>query len=268
MSRELRRCELRDFVVREVVYAPGVRMARHTHEFSNVTVVVGGQIDELGPAGHHRGRAGSVVLKPAGCEHENGVSGHGARTLTIELRHGAIASEVARRAWSWFEQASVVKAAVALCRANDREVEAAALNLVATVLATPHCGTAEPQVRASAPPWLPRIIDALQQRFDEPLRLESLARDLGLHPVYVSRAFRQHVGVTMHDYLRGLRLRHARHLLSSSRRSVTAIAAEAGFSDPSHLSRTFAELLGVTPRSFRDLSGLVQGVQVGTRKGH
>jgi AraC family transcriptional regulator len=258
MHREVRRFDLRDFVVREVVYAPGERMPRHAHDYSNVTVVAGGQIDELAPGGHHRGRPGSVVLKPAGCEHENGVSGHGARTLTIELRHGAIADEIAARPWSWFEQTTIVKAAVALCRASDREVEPAALDLLATVLSTPRGS-------AIAPPWLPQVLDALHERFDEPVRLESLARDLGLHPVYVCRAFRRHVGVTMHEYLRGLRLRHARHLLSASRRSITAIAAEAGFSDSSHLSHTFAELLGVTPKSFRNLSGQVQGVQITPR---
>jgi AraC family transcriptional regulator len=258
MSHEVRRRELGDFVVREVVYSPGERMQRHAHEFSNVTVVVSGQIDELSAGGDHRGRAGSVVLKPAGCEHENGVGGRGARTVTVELRHGGIAAEVGGRAWSWFEQPAVVKAAVALCRATHARMEAAALDLVATVLTAPHGG-------AAVPPWLPRIIDALEQRFDEPLRLDALARDHGLHPVYVSRAFRQHVGVAMHDYLRGLRLQHARHLLSGSPRSITAIAAEAGFSDGSHLSRTFSELLGVTPKTFRTLSRQVQSVQIGGR---
>jgi AraC family transcriptional regulator len=234
-----------------MVYAPGMRMPRHAHDYSNVTVVVAGEIEELAEGGRHRGRAGSVVLKPAGCEHENGISGFGARTLSIELRRGAMAEELETRPWSWLEHAAVVRAAVAFCgAANAIDAETRAVELIHTVLATP-------QGSRKAPGWLAQIVDAIEQRFNEPLRLESLARDLGLHPVYVSRAFRQHVGVTMHEFLRGLRLRHARHLLSASRRSVTAIAGLAGFSDASHLSRTFSEQFGVSPKFFRK----VQSVQ-------
>jgi len=255
MHRELRRHELGGFAVRELVYAPGTRMPRHAHDYSNVTVVIAGEIEELADGGRYRGTPGSVVLKPAGCEHENGVSGFGVRTLSIELRRGALAAEIEQRRWMWFEHAAVVRAAVAFCRAGVHEAENRAAALLATVLSAP-CGSNAP------PRWLAQITSEIEARFDEPLRFDSLARDLGLHPVYVSRAFRQHTGVTMHDYLRTLRLRHARRLLGASKRSITAIASESGFSDPSHLSRTFAEQLGVTPRSFRDLSRQVQGVQI------
>jgi AraC family transcriptional regulator len=249
MHHEMSRLDLRDFVVREVVYSPGLRMPRHAHQYSNVTVVVAGEIEEHADGGTHRGRAGSVVVKPAGCEHENGVSGFGARTLSIELTRGAIADEVARRSWSWLEHPAVVRAALALCRANERDAEARAQDLLAAVLAMPRGSK-------HAPRWLAQIVTAIEQRFDEPLRLESLARDLGLHPVYVSRAFRQHVGMTMHEFLRGLRLRHARHLLSASKRSVTAIAAISGFSDTAHLSRTFNQQFGVSPKCFRKVQSI------------
>ena len=52
---------------------------------------------------------------------------------------------------------------------------------------------------------------------------------------------------------RELRLRHARHLLAASSRAITAIAADAGFADSSHLCRTFSELLDITPGAYRGL---------------
>ncbi|MFP5247279.1 MAG: helix-turn-helix domain-containing protein, partial [Thermoanaerobaculia bacterium] len=76
-----------------------------------------------------------------------------------------------------------------------------------------------------------------------------------------SRAFHRHVGTPLHDYLRALRLGHARHLLATSKRSVTAIAVAAGFYDSSHFSRTFSAALGITPKFYRGLCSEVQPVQ-------
>ena len=227
-------------MVREQVYCAGLRLPRHAHDYSNVTVVVGGEIEECAPEGEHRGRAFSVVFKPAGCEHENRVGANGARTLVIELRGDAGGR------WSWFEEPAVVRAAVSLVRAAPAEREARTAALLAEVLV----GRASAR---AAPPWLDSITRMLDTHFDEPLRFEAIARDLGLHPVYLSRAFQRYTGRNMSQYVRELRLRHARHLLTASSRAITAIAADAGFADSSHLCRTFSELLDITPGAYRGL---------------
>lgn len=255
MPRELFRFDCRDFVLRERVYAPGLRMPRHTHDYSNVTVILGGSIDERSAGATHRGTAGSVVWKPAGCEHENAVSGFGARTLTIELRRGAMRDNLASRSWSWFEDPVVVRAALALTCATRDAAEEQTTELLAVVAATP-------RGNGGAAPWLEQIVTTLQSHFDEPLRLDSLAHDFRRHPVYVARAFRRYTGVSMHEYLRALRLRHARHELSATKRSIAAIAGEAGFTDASHLSRMFSDRLGLTPRAFRKFTTEVHPVQI------
>jgi hypothetical protein len=119
------------------VYAPGVRLPRHAHDFSNVTVVVSGEINEAAEDGQHRGRSCSVVLKPAGVEHENRVSGIGARTLSIEIAGGTLSDQIALRRWSWFEEPEIVRAALALCRARAAEIEPRALQLLAVVMTAP-----------------------------------------------------------------------------------------------------------------------------------
>ena len=235
------RTELPHFVVRDCVYSPGARLPRHAHDYANVTVVVGGEIHETAETGEHRGQPFSVVLKPAGCEHENRVGRDGARTLVIEMRGDAGGR------WAWFEEPSVVRAAIALVRSRAAELEARAFALLAEVL--PGRDAAKP-----SPPWLRDVTAMLDARFDQPLRFDALARQLGLHPVYLSRAFQRYTGRTMQAYVRALRLRHARHLLSASSRSITAIAADAGFADSSHLCRTFTELLELTPSAYRGLA--------------
>ena len=234
------------FVVRETVYAPGLRQLRHKHDYANVTVVINGQIDEVTPFGQHSARSGSVVLKPAGTEHENRIGGTGARTLSIQLLPGASADRLSSRGWGWFEQCDVVRAAIALSGAASRDVENRAANLLA---ALNECESP----RRVWPQWIPRVVHQLKENFDQPVRLGPLATAVGLHPVYLSRAFRHHTGVTMNEYVRRIRLARARHLLGSSSHSITSIACETGFADISHLTHAFSEAFGVTPTAFRKI---------------
>lgn len=239
------RIHFRTFAVRQSVYAPGVRQPRHSHEYSNVSVVLAGHIEEATDAGHYCGKPYSVVLKAAGCEHENRVSGFGAKTLSIEF------SALEPPAWCWFDDPPIVRAGIALHaafeRGDARDLECRAAELLEATIHAERSSDA-------APAWLASLQHVLDEQYDRPLRFEGLAHDIGLHPVYVSRAFRRYTGMSMTEYVRAVRLRHARHALSSSRRSAGAIAAECGFTDPSHLSRTFSSLLGVTPRKYRQMS--------------
>jgi AraC family transcriptional regulator len=242
-----------DFVVRERVYSAGTRLPRHSHQYNNISVIVCGEILEAAERGEHHGRYCSVVVKPAGCEHENRIGRRGARTLTIQiLATSAMATRLASQTWSWYEQPEVTRAALELQRSAriGSEIESRAIALVDTVL-----GIREAD--AAPPSWMAEVESILATRMDEQMRFGDIANDLGLHPVYLSRAFRRFKGMSMGDYRRQLRLHRARHLLSSSQRSIAAIAAECGFSDASHLSHTFSELLGTTPNRFRRDSGEV-----------
>jgi AraC family transcriptional regulator len=240
------------FAVRELVYACGYRMAPHAHDYSNLTVVVSGDIEETTGTAQHRGRSCSVLLKPAGTVHSNYILGRrGTRTVSIELH----ADELQALPWQWLEDPDSARAALALYsayRSGSREdIEHSAIALIATTTAIAE------RTAGHAPPWLQDVKQMLDARFDEPIRFDAVAAEVGLHPVYLARAFRRHTGVAMGDYVRGLRLKHARHLLSETSRPLAAISADAGFSDASHLCRVFAGAHAVTPNGFRQQ---VQGV--------
>ena len=219
-------------------------MPRHAHEYANVTAVISGEMVETTDTSEHSGRSCSVLLKPAGTEHCNVVpSRKGAITISIQIdAASALGREISRHGWSWHEDPAAARAALALYTATS-DIEARAWDLIA--IATSRA------MRAAPPPWLTEVLATLERRFDEPIRFADIARDAGLHPVYVSRAFHRVMGVSMGDHLRALRLRHARHLLSTSDKSVASISIASGFADPSHLSRTFTEAHAITPRRFR-----------------
>ena len=95
----------------------------------------------------------------------------------------------------------------------------------------------------------PRIVDSLaliRTRLDQPLRLAALARALNMSPSWLSHQFTEQVGMPMRRYVLWQRLwRAVESALKGS--TLTEAAHVAGFSDSSHLSRTFRRNFGVAP---------------------
>jgi AraC family transcriptional regulator len=100
-------------------------------------------------------------------------------------------------------------------------------------------------------PWLLQVRDLLHDELAETLQLEGIAAKVGVHPAHMTRAFRQQFGQSIGEYVRGLRISRARHLLESSDLSIGAVALATGFVDQSHFTRTFKVQTGRTPRSYR-----------------
>ncbi|HID23423.1 MAG TPA: AraC family transcriptional regulator, partial [Planctomycetaceae bacterium] len=98
---------------------------------------------------------------------------------------------------------------------------------------------------------LARAVDYLQQHFAEDIRRDDVARVAHLSPSHFSRLFRRHTGQTFTEVLVRLRIRRATELLSHTDKPIALVAAESGFSDQSHFTKTFRKLMGVTPRQFR-----------------
>lgn len=100
-------------------------------------------------------------------------------------------------------------------------------------------------------PWMNAVRDALHKDFNRPLRMQAIAREVGIHPVHVSRGFTQRYGVTMTHYLRDLRVMRAAELVVTTGESLSRIAQSTGFSDHAHFTRVFAATIGASPSAFR-----------------
>ncbi len=97
--------------------------------------------------------------------------------------------------------------------------------------------------------WL--IQRQLEDKYDEPLTLESLAAKYHLNESYLSHLFKETTGYSIYQYLLMCRLSAAKNLLSNSKTPITRIAYTVGFNDSSNFSRHFRERFGMTPNQFR-----------------
>jgi AraC family transcriptional regulator len=105
--------------------------------------------------------------------------------------------------------------------------------------------------RRTPPPWLARAMEILRSSFTDRLSLSRLAQEVGIHEVYLARAFRRHTHCSVGEYIRRLRIEFACRQLAASREPLCEIALACGFADQSHFSRTFKRLIGMTPAAFR-----------------
>lgn len=83
--------------------------------------------------------------------------------------------------------------------------------------------------------------------------LISLAEQLGVSPYRLSRAFSRELGVSVTRYRNRVRVGHALDRLAEGEPSAAALAADLGFADQAHMSRTVRQHLGCTPTALRRL---------------
>lgn len=102
-----------------------------------------------------------------------------------------------------------------------------------------------------APTWLLRARDCLREDAANPLRLADLARECGVHPVYLARAFRTHFGCSPGAYQRRSRLNQAATMLTADGANVAEIAHACGYFDQAHFSRIFRDAFGLPPGHYR-----------------
>lgn len=81
------------------------------------------------------------------------------------------------------------------------------------------------------------------------LRVEHVARQLGITSRHLRRVFVDTIGIGPKDYARVVRLQRATQEITSSPGTTDwgRIASDAGYYDQSHLTAEFRELIGVTP---------------------
>lgn len=84
----------------------------------------------------------------------------------------------------------------------------------------------------------------------EPVSIAELAVLVGVSRFQLLRSFVRELGITPHAYLVQKRVCIARQLLARGEMPAQAAVA-AGFSDQSHMTRTFVRYIGITPARYR-----------------
>jgi transcriptional regulator GlxA family with amidase domain len=96
-----------------------------------------------------------------------------------------------------------------------------------------------------------RARDAMDRSYAEALDVPHLAGIACVSEAHFIRTFRAIFGETPHRYLQRRRVERAMYLLAQTRLDITDVCLEVGFSSLGTFSRTFSEIVGEPPTSFR-----------------
>ena len=82
-------------------------------------------------------------------------------------------------------------------------------------------------------------------------KIETLAHKVKMSPRYFEILFESVYNMTPKEYITHLKLSLAKELLLNEKNTVTSVAAQLGFNDVYHFSRTFKAKTGLTPTQYK-----------------
>jgi AraC family transcriptional regulator len=232
-------------------------VARHTHEDAHFILLLDGHYLSSARGAGHLNAEPALIYNPPGTTHQDTFPECAGRFLGVSVSAGRLAesSEVAPpspaaiRVWDPGALDTAHRIARGLAHdAGSLGVEALCLELVGAFARERAVGR---KVDQRPPHWLARAREVLHDRALDELTMASVARDVGVHPVYLARMFRRFFGCSPAEYVRRCRVERAAAMVRGSARPLSEIALACGFVDQSHLTRAFGRTFATSPGAYR-----------------
>lgn len=226
---------------------------RHYHENSHVNFVLHGGISDKRQIRETERIAGELMFFHAGEPHQTIIELFPTKCINLIIEHeflqdnlateSSLNSAVEKNPNAKFTMLKIYKELMSGDAFSDSSIKILLLDLIHT---NPKADSKNP-----APGWIKTIAEITRDRWNETLTLKDLSEASGVHPITVSKHFSKYFSCTFGEYMRRLKIEKSLYFLKTASFSLTEIAAECGFSDQSHFIRTFKELTGFLPNSYK-----------------
>lgn len=230
------------------------RIDPHEHSDTHLVLVTEGTYRTSAAGAEGAVGRGGVLINPPGTRHDDQFMGPG-RLVTFSLSERLMADfDGLGRSLGRARMVNGAAPAAMMLRIADEarrfdEISELEIEGLACELAASLVGFAGHDRRE--PGWLGRVQAMIEEGKGRPPTVTELAREAGVHPVYLTRAFRRFRGQTPGAMLRRARARRAAAMLARSREAIASIALECGFADQASFTRAFARATSMSPQAFR-----------------
>lgn len=249
------RAEAAGILLSEIRHAHGRKLPQHTHESAYFGLLLAGGYTEKFTERATEYAPFTLGFHPPNFTHVDEIGVCGSRMFCIEIRDsfwskvrdyltspkftpdlcGTDTTWLGLRLYRGFKK----------CTLDSLQIEEIAAQMLE------RCGQSVVTTERGTPVWLSRVMDLLHGSFRHQITLEGIARDVGVHPIHLSRVFRKKYRCTMGEYVSRLRVQFVCAQMSRGWPALNELALEAGFADQSHMGRVFRSVAGETPAQMR-----------------
>jgi AraC family transcriptional regulator len=255
-------------VLHASMFKPDARIEEHTHTHAYACFLANGILCERTKTYTSRYMPHTLILYPPGEDHADSFEGYG---FCIDMQFSSAWMKEILGDNCWVTERQAFDCGPMLCAGlrlfhlflnrtllTVLEVEEFAVE----VLGRSRSAGRLPKHR---PSWIPALIEQMEAELTVPRSLSQWAQLVGVHPIYLARAFRKALGTSLGEFQRLAKIRRAVRLLTHSTLPIVDIAYKSGFTDQSHLTHLVSRYTRFTPaalrRSFNGLALEVPGVQ-------
>lgn len=245
------------FQLSDARYEGGKQLPEHSHELAFFCLLVKGSYTEnYGRRSVSYGPL-TVAFHPPGETHKVEMSRDGGYIFNVEIQHVLLdrlreyaplpntLSDLHGGEMAWLS-ARLFREYRMMKPYSPLAIEGLVLEMLAAAARGAHAD------EKKAPAWMSRVIELLHAEFCENLTVNYVASVVGVHPIYLSKVFRQFQHQTVGEYVHKLRIHAACQQLCQTEAALADIALSVGFSDQSHFTRVFKRMTGSTPGDMRD----------------
>lgn len=102
--------------------------------------------------------------------------------------------------------------------------------------------------------YISSALEYIDEHFCEQISVQQVASMLHVQSTYLHRLFKEHMGLTIGEYITQLRIEQAKELLTCTNRTLLDIATSVGFSSQQRLTQLFRRLTALSPLEYRQQS--------------
>jgi len=92
----------------------------------------------------------------------------------------------------------------------------------------------------------------IDKHYAKDISLATLSNEFFIHPIYLSRLFKEKMGVNYLDYVTELRMTRAKEMMKNPTLKVYEIGQMVGYDSPSYFSKLFKSVTGMTPKEYKE----------------
>lgn len=234
-------------------YIPGEKFPFHYDGHSRISIVLNGRLKEKAGQSEIFAQAFSVVVKPGDVWHSNEFGPDGARLLSVVFPPDFLSDssgEPVFQHWQWYHSNQVARATSRYLQRLRLTDDPASETIDFLAALSPRPAS---HFTKATPDWLELVSEQIRDQPEVNYSVQELASSIGVHPVYMARAFRKYFDCGVKEYIHRNRLRNIISSLTDTKQPLVEVALESGYADQSHMSRFFKQATGMSPGAFREM---------------